>query len=96
MIFDKYLPIGSVVLLKGAQKKLMIFGRYQKEKDEDKVWDYIGCLYPEGNLDLEHSYLFQHEQIDTVYYLGCVNEEEQEFQKILQDSANGTLDSPIK
>ena len=28
--FKKYLPIGSVVLLKNANKRLMIYGRLQK------------------------------------------------------------------
>ena len=48
--FKKYLPIGSVVLLKNANKRLMIYGRLQKAEDSDSVRDYIGCLYPEGNI----------------------------------------------
>ena len=44
--FKKYLPIGSVVLLKNANKRLMIYGRLQKAEDSDSVRDYIGCLYP--------------------------------------------------
>ena len=45
--YEKYLPLGSIVLLKGAKKRLMIYGRKQKEADTDEIWDYIGCLYPE-------------------------------------------------
>ena len=35
--FKKYLPIGSVVLLKNANKRLMIYGRLQKAEDSDSV-----------------------------------------------------------
>ena len=54
---DKYLPIGSVVLLKEGEKRLMIYGVKQKESGTDKIWDYVACLFPEGNIDLKHTYL---------------------------------------
>lgn len=66
----KYLPIGSVVLLKESQKRIMIVGLKQKQVDSDKVWDYSACLYPEGILDPEKLYLFDNEQIERLYFLG--------------------------
>lgn len=36
---DKYLPIGSVILLKEGKKRLMIYGVDQKENNTGKVWD---------------------------------------------------------
>ena len=42
----KFLPIGSVVLLKESQKRIMIVGVKQKQANSDKVWDYSACLYP--------------------------------------------------
>ena len=66
----KYLPIGSVVLLKDSQKRIMIVGLKQKQVDSDKVWDYSACLYPEGILDPEKLYLFDNEQIERLYFLG--------------------------
>lgn len=48
---EKYLPIGSVVTLINGTKKLMIFGRVQKQIPPGKTWDYVACLYPEGNLN---------------------------------------------
>ena len=50
---EKLLPIGSVVKLKNGQKRLMITGFLQMEQDEKgqkNIWDYSGCLYPEGML----------------------------------------------
>ena len=51
---DKYLPIGSVVILKGAKRKLMITGYIQIDlKKLDKVYDYSGCLFPEGIINTD-------------------------------------------
>ncbi|CEG28717.1 DUF4176 domain-containing protein [Bacillus sp. B-jedd] len=66
----KYLPIGSVVLLKGGEKRIMIYGRQQKELRSDKIWNYIACLYPEGNLSEDYMYLFNQDQIERVYFVG--------------------------
>lgn len=74
-----YLPIGSVVMLQGGQKRVMIYGRKQIQKETQKEWDYIGCLYPEGNISEEYMYLFNHENIEKVYFLGFQDEEEFQF-----------------
>lgn len=66
----KFLPIGSVVLLKESQKRIMIVGVKQKQADSDKVWDYSACLYPEGILDPEKLFLFDAEQIERLYFVG--------------------------
>ena len=76
---DKYLPIGSVVLLKNGRKKIMIYGRKQMHVETGEEWDYLACLYPEGNINEEFIYLFNHDQIDKVYYLGYEDEEEKRF-----------------
>lgn len=74
----KLLPIGSVVLLKDSDKRLMIIGRLQRKVgDVNEVeFDYSGCLYPEGNLDPNSSFLFNHQQIERVYFIGFQDEEE--------------------
>ena len=76
---DKYLPIGSVVLLKNGRKKIMIYGRKQMHVETGEEWDYLACLYPEGNINEEFMYLFNYDQIDKVYYLGYEDEEEKRF-----------------
>ena len=56
---EKLLPIGIVVKLKNGQKRLMITGFLQMEQDENgqkNIWDYSGCLYPEGMLTSEANY----------------------------------------
>ena len=81
---EKYLPLGSVVLLEGGDKRVMIYGRRQQAIADAVTWDYIACLYPEGNLDEDHSYLFNHDQIDRVYFIGFQDDEELEFQELLK------------
>lgn len=84
---DALLPIGSVVLLKDSTKRVMIYGRLQRETDGEKVWDYIACLFPEGNINPDHSFLFNNDQIESVFFVGCQDEEEMRFQQYLQDMA---------
>lgn len=66
----KFLPIGSVVLLKDSRKRIMIVGVKQKQADSDKVWDYCACLYPEGILDPDKLFLFDAAQIERLYFIG--------------------------
>ncbi len=80
------LPIGSIVLLEGGEKKVMIYGRKQLKKDTERIYDYIGCLYPEGNISEEFTYLFNHENIKEVFHEGYSDEEEVEFQKVIKQA----------
>lgn len=66
----RFLPIGSVVLLKNSQKRIMIVGVKQKQVGTEKVWDYSACLYPEGIIDPQKLYLFDADQIERLYFIG--------------------------
>lgn len=84
---DKYLPIGTVVLLKNAQKRMMITGFCcADEENPDKMYDYIGCLYPEGLISSENNLLFDHDQIGQIFALGFKDEEEVEFKEKLAEA----------
>lgn len=78
------LPIGSVVMLKEAEKRLMIFGFCQTDSETKKEYDYLGVLYPEGNVGENIRFLFNHEDIMRVDYLGFHDEERAEFLTRLQ------------
>ncbi|MDO4555388.1 MAG: DUF4176 domain-containing protein [Lachnospiraceae bacterium] len=80
-----YLPIGSVVLLKGAEKRIMICGRLQAEVESGKLFDYSGCLYPEGILSPKDMFLFNHADIETVYFIGFQDPEELAFKKYINE-----------
>ena len=89
------LPIGSVVLLKNAKKKLMVCRRIQVDLNsgEEKIYHYSGCLYPEGLIDPDKLFLFNNEDIERVYYIGMQDEEEFRFrnyviQKVQENEAH--------
>ena len=85
-VTKEYLPLGSVVLLKGATKKIMITGFASVSPDTgDKVYDYSGCFFPEGFIDYDEVFVFDHDQIDTICYTGYQDEEEKEFMKKLTE-----------
>lgn len=85
MDYEKFLPIGSVVLLKGAKKRMMVVGFCCINDDgkSKKVYDYAGCLYPEGQLSSSKTLLFNHEQIERVDHLGFSDDEDKQFKKKL-------------
>ncbi len=79
------LPVGSVVLLKGGTKKLMIIGIKPISEDlPDKVYDYIGVVYPEGYLSNEYNFLFDHKDINDVVFTGYNNPEREDFIALLE------------
>ncbi len=73
------LPIGSIVLLKDGEKKLMIDGIKQTNLDNNIEYDYHGILYPEGYIGNDFQFLFNHEDIDQVIFNGYQDEEREEF-----------------
>ena len=50
----EYLPIGTVVVLNKGEKKLMIYGRKQINIKDNVEYDYVSCLYPEGNINKDY------------------------------------------
>ncbi|MCI9162218.1 MAG: DUF4176 domain-containing protein [Lachnospiraceae bacterium] len=80
-----YLPIGSVVLLKNGKKRVMVYGRKIKANGEEKIYDYLGCLYPEGALSSNDVILFDHGQIQLVYFIGFQDLEEIVFRNKLRE-----------
>ena len=83
----KYLPIGSVVMLKNGKKRLMVTGYAQIDMEKmDKVYDYCGSLFPEGVISTRNTMLFNHEDIERVFCLGFSDEEQKEFNKKLLEN----------
>lgn len=65
------LPVGSIVNLKNGKKRLMIFGILQRgENAPGEEFDYSGVPYPEGNMGTDYQYLFNHEDVDHIYFRG--------------------------
>ena len=80
-----FLPIGSVVLLKGAQRRLMVCGRVQTDVANGTTYDYSACLYPEGIVSSDQLYMFNNDDIQTVFFIGLQDVEEFKFRKFLEE-----------
>lgn len=73
------LPIGSVVLLENALKKVMIIGIKPVNKETEVEYDYIAVMYPEGYMGNQGSFLFNHSDITDVVFHGYSNPERERF-----------------
>ena len=99
-IEEKFLPIGTVVLLKGGKRELMITGYcispsgevYDKsgkvDIEEGQMFDYGACYYPEGVLVSDQMFAFNHDQISRICFKGYETEDQQALSEIL----NGGLE----
>lgn len=88
MDITKLLPIGSVVRLKEAAKRLLVVGIAQES--QGKRYDYIGLLYPEGFIGDEYTFLFNHDDIEEVAFIGYIDTEHQVFRGNLNTVLNET------
>ncbi len=89
-----FLPLGSVVNVKGMNRKIMIIEYLAnvpekvypvREDDKDrKYFEYMGILWPDGDVDPTKRILFDHDDIDTVHFSGYINEESIELLNDLQ------------
>ena len=84
-MYNDMLPIGSVVLLKGGDKRVMICGRIQAKAGENVIYDYSACYYPEGIVDPSAMFFFNRDAIDTVYFVGFQDKEELDFRHEVLD-----------
>jgi len=91
-----YLPIGSIVKVKGSDKKLMITGFCvcNVGKDGKKyIYDYIACLWPEGILNTNQNIMFNHNDIAEVVVKGIENEEETAYKTKLDEAIKQILNN---
>lgn len=80
MKIRELLPVGSIVLLKNGEKRLMVIGILQTDENgAGKNYDYIGVLYPEGHIGEQFQYLFNHEDIAQIVFRGYEDEERNAF-----------------
>lgn len=79
------LPLGSIVILNNGFKKLMIIGRKILQGENEKLYDYLGCLYPEGDIGDNYKFIFNHKDIDAIIFKGYEDDEEKVFKKVLEE-----------
>lgn len=75
-MYKNLLPIGSVVKLEGGERFVMIIGRIVLAQGNDNIFDYVGCLYPEGMAKDDNLTFFNRDNIEQIYFIGYQDEQE--------------------
>lgn len=83
---DKYVPLGSIVIVKGSVKKIVIIGRgiAVRQEGELQYFDYAGCTYPEGLIGDTVLYI-NHEDLEEIVFEGYQDEDDVRMQKNLKE-----------
>ena len=79
-----FLPLGSVVRLKGGKVRIAIIGFTPIEKGKSKVWDYLGAMWPMGVISSDNNLLFNRDQIEEVVFEGLTDNAELKFRTKLE------------
>ena len=64
------------------------------QENQEKIYDYSGCVYPEGYLSSNQVCLFDHDQIDKIFFLGYEDEEEKAFKEKLNTIVSSIENKP--
>lgn len=91
---ERFLPIGTVVLLKGAKTPLMITSycifptgkqikNGQEIDPEQKMYEYGACTYPHGVIDRSIVNAFDHNQIEEILFMGYETKDSEELSQLL-------------
>ncbi len=76
----EYLPLGTVLKLKDAEKRIMVVGyRPYDFHDLNDSGDYSAVPFPEGLLSSEKIIIFRNDDIDCIYGYGPLDSESREF-----------------
>ncbi len=86
---EKFLPLGSVIIVKGSVKKILLIGRgvVTVINGERKYFDYVGCTYPEGLVGETVLYI-NHDDIEEIIFKGYQDEDDSRIQKNLKEQVS--------
>ena len=87
---SKFLPIGTIVLLKGGKKELMITsycifptGKLvvdgKEVESKGVMYEYGACTYPEGIINSDQILGFNGDQIEKICHMGYETDEQKGF-----------------
>jgi len=72
------LPLGTILILKGSDQKLMIVSRVVQMQTKE-TFDYMCVLWPNGFIGEEHQYFINHEDVRRVCHQGYSDSEDIEY-----------------
>lgn len=85
-MYKDLLPIGSIVRLVDGEKRVMVTGRIAASDDMISIYDYVGCLYPEGVTGTDEFLFFNRDNIADIFFIGFQDIEEMEFRHGILDN----------
>jgi hypothetical protein len=84
-MYKNLLPIGSVVKLNEGERLVMICGRIAVPEGSDTIYDFVGCLYPEGLVGETDMIFFNRSSIETLLFIGYQDSQELTFRSEVLD-----------
>lgn len=97
MKVDEFLPVGTIIKLKGTDKLAMIVSHciiptdkiYNKDGEVDAnsvlYYEYGICDYPEGLKRTNFMYAINHDKIERIIYIGFQNAKYSEYKEQLKE-----------
>lgn len=81
-----FYPVGSVVIVKGNVRKMVVLARCVMTEIQGvlRFFDYAGALYPEGLVNSQMVY-FNHKDISKIIFEGYSDEDEVMMKENLND-----------
>ena len=89
---EKFLPLGTVCMLKNGTHPVMIIGYVPipTNNNQTEMYDYTACMYPEGLLSTEQMLVFNHDQINNIIDMGFENQDSIDFRNKVKTLLNET------
>lgn len=75
----RLLPLGTIVKLKEETDKIMIVSRLVRKERNGEIFDYCGCLVPQGIQNPNNVVIFNHEDVNRLLFIGFQDEQEIEY-----------------
>ncbi len=85
-MYKNLLPIGSIIRAEGGTRYLMICGRIVTAEGDDKIYDYVGCLYPEGIAGNDSLFFFDRDAVEELLFVGFQDQQELAFRREILDN----------
>ncbi|MCR5105384.1 MAG: DUF4176 domain-containing protein [Eubacterium sp.] len=84
-MYKNLLPIGSVVKLAEAERDVMICGRIVVPDGRTEIYDYVGCVYPEGISRSDDMVFFNRDSIELLLFVGFQDTQELTYRSEVLD-----------
>ncbi|HBZ02936.1 MAG TPA: hypothetical protein DEO83_03895 [Lachnospiraceae bacterium] len=84
-MYKDLLPIGSVVRLADTERDVMICGRIVVPDGKNDIYDYVGCIYPEGISSGDDLVFFNRDAIELLLFVGFQDVQELTYRSEVLD-----------